>query len=185
MNFHFRPPRFKDPPPSSPHSGFHPLFSAVFTRGRRVVAPWHLLLSFDPSTRPSNPSFSSNPSLPSASPSFFLVFSLSNFFAFFHFLRFLSVDKAKRHFPSFVSFSSFFFFSFIIRVFGFLFRLQVFPPIVSFRRLREGDVFHRGCIALWSCFEVSGCLNWTQVSRFKEFLGKNNIPNETSNIWYK
>lgn len=110
MNFHFRPPRFKDPPPSSPHSGFHPLFSAVFTRGRRVVAPWHLLLSFDPSTRPSNPSFSSNPSLPSASPSFFLVFSLSNFFAFFHFLRFLSVDKAKRHFPSFVSFSSFFLF---------------------------------------------------------------------------
>lgn len=85
MNFHFRPPRFKDPPPSSPHSGFHPLFSAVFTRGRRVVAPWHLLLSFDPSTRPSNPSFSSNPSLPSASPSFFLVFSLSNFFCLFSF----------------------------------------------------------------------------------------------------
>lgn len=182
MNFHFRPPRFKDPPPSSPHSGFHPLFSAVFTRGRRVVAPWHLLLSFDPSTRPSNPSFSSNPSLPSASPSFFLVFSLSNFFAFFHFLRFLSVDKAKRHFPSFVSFSSFFFFLLLfvslVSCFAFKFFLRSF-------RSGEGDVFHRGCIALWSCFEVSGCLNWTQVSRFKEILGKNNIPNETSNIWYK
>lgn len=182
MNFHFRPPRFKDPPPSSPHSGFHPLFSAVFTRGRRVVAPWHLLLSFDPSTRPSNPSFSSNPSLPSTSPSFFLVFSLSNFFCLFSFSS-ISFRWQGVFLP--LSVFLLFFFSFIIRVFGFLFRLQVFPPIVSFRKLREGDVFHRGCIALWSCFEVSGCLNWTQVSRFKEILGKNNIPNETSNIWYK
>ena len=146
MNFHFRPPRFKDPPPSSPHSGFHPPpFSPVEEEEEEESSLPDTCCC--PSIRPRDPSFSSNPSLPSAFPSFSL--SLSNFFPFFHFLRFLSVDKAfSFRFVSFSFFSFFFYYSCLWFLVSPSEReekrkrdLEVFPSS------REGDVFHRRCVA--------------------------------------
>lgn len=151
---------FKDPPPSSPHSRFHPLFSLVFIRGRRVVASWHLLLSLDPSTRPSNPSFSSNPSflLPSS-------LSFSFLFAFFIFFDFSPLTR-QRHFPSALSvlffFLSFFYYSCLWLLVSLSrkggeekkrdgsFSFDRFVPGVE-----RGDVFHRTCVAPLPFFEAS------------------------------
>lgn len=117
------------------------------------------------------------PLLPSSLSSLFLTF-----LPFFIFFDFFPLTRQNGIFLPLSVFLLFFFFLLLfvslVSCFAFKFFLRSF-------RSGEGDVFHRGCIALWSCFEVSGCLNWTQVSRFKEILGKNNIPNETSNIWYK
>lgn len=143
MNFHFRPPRFKDPPPSSPHSGFHPPpFSPVEEEEEEES-----LLTLVAVLRSVHATLPSLPILPSASPSFSL--SLSNFFPFFHFLRFLSVDKAfSFRFVSFSFFSSFFYYSCLWFLVSPSEReekrkrdLEVFPSS------REGDVFHRRCVA--------------------------------------
>lgn len=197
MNFHFRPPRFKDPPPSSSHSGFHPPPFSPVEEEEEEESSLLTLVAVLRSVHATLPSLPIPPCLPPLLPS--CLPSLSNFFPFFHFLRFLSVDKAFSF--RFVSFSFFFFLSFIIRVFGFLFRLQREKRREKetwkfFLRSREGDVFHRRCVAgvsllflvLLDGFFNFISFNWTQLKfvvskSLKEISGrKNNIPNETIDI---
>ena len=179
------------PTPDSILRRFHP-WKKKKKKSRRS---WHLLLSFDPSTRP----FLLFQSLPAFRLSFLLVFLLSlTFFLFFIFFDFFPLT---RHFPSALSVFLFFLLSFIIRVFGFLFRLQREKRREKetwkfFLRSREGDVFHRRCVAgvsllflvLLDGFFNFISFNWTQLKfvawkSLKEISGrKNNIPNETIDI---
>lgn len=196
MNFHFRPPRFKDPPPSSSHSGFHPPPFSPVEEEEEEESSLLTLVAVLRSVHATLPSLPIPPCLPPLLPS--CLPSLSNFFPFFHFLRFLSVDKAfSFRFVSFSFFSSFFYYSCLWFLVSPSEReekrkrdLEVFPSS------REGDVFHRRCVAgvsllflvLLDGFFNFISFNWTQLKfvaskSFKEILErKNNIPNETIDI---
>lgn len=196
MNFHFRPPRFKDPPPSSSHSGFHPPPFSPVEEEEEEESSLLTLVAVLRSVHATLPSLPILPCLPPLLPS--CLPSLSNFFPFFHFLRFLSVDKAfSFRFVSFSFFSFFFYYSCLWFLVSPSEReekrkrdLEVFPSS------REGDVFHRRCVAgvsllflvLLDGFFNFISFNWTQLKfvaskSFKEILErKNNIPNETIDI---
>ena len=146
MNFHFRPPRFKDPPPSSPHSGFHPPPFSPVEEEEEEESSLLTLVAVLRSVHATLPSLPILPCLPPFLPSLFLSLTFFLFFIFFDFF------PLTRHFPSALSVFLFFFLSFIIRVFGFLFRLQREKRREKetwkfFLRSREGDVFHRRCVA--------------------------------------
>ena len=179
------------PTPDSILRRFHPWKK----KKKKSHRSWHLLLSFDPSTRP----FLLFQSLPAFRLSFLLVFLLSlTFFLFFIFFDFFPLT---RHFPSALSVFLFFFPFFYYSCLWFLVSpsereekrkrdLEVFPSS------REGDVFHRRCVAgvsllflvLLDGFFNFISFNWTQLKfvaskSFKEILErKNNIPNETIDI---
>lgn len=146
MNFHFRPPRFKDPPPSSSHSGFHPPPFSPVEEEEEEESSLLTLVAVLRSVHATLPSLPILPCLPPFLPSLFLSLTFFLFFIFFDFF------PLTRHFPSALSVFLFFLFSFIIRVFGFLFRLQREKRREKetwkfFLRSREGDVFHRRCVA--------------------------------------